>query len=235
MATFRSEILGNDLLISGLRARGFVLSEFDSGDENRCSFMRLGHADIHVVLLISIWDDGSFRCALIISSMFVSKVFHRCGLFLDLSNFPTENRPEGVLTVELLWLKWNDNPEIAQSDDKYSLKGQDGVRRLLEDLDTLGQAFISSVATPQQLADFLLKLDEYPARIKWGGKPGSADPFIFAAILYIEAGEKVKARAALARGLREYDFPEPRLHWQTCRQNDFKKRRELLLTEIGAE
>jgi len=55
-----------------------------------------------------------------------------------------EGNSIGVLSVELLWLRWNNNPDLMQNyRDDYRKSFQSGCMRFFEDLDTFGIPFIS--------------------------------------------------------------------------------------------
>lgn len=228
---FRKRIAENEILIAGLAAGGYIL-DMDEDDENHCKFNPIDPTDISSQLLISIFDRASFQVGLIIRSSFVGKMFQLHNLFLD-QPFDHEGSPIGVLAVDLLWLRWNSDPENAEIyRNDYSYVNEAGATRVFDDLDTLGKTFISNVASSLQLADSLVNLSAYPIRTKLGGRPASSDPFTYAALLYIQSGNLEKACDVLDQGLAEYSFSEPGAEWQVRRYNNLNERRRLLLPSL---
>jgi hypothetical protein len=82
------------------------------------------------------------------------------------------------------------------------------------------------------MAQCLVGLREYPRRIAWGGAPTSVDPYVYAAILFLSAGDKHAAKSALDKGLLEYTTSTPRPYWQNVRLQRFQACRILLLRAI---
>lgn len=232
MTTFREFLLDRDLFVSGLAQRGFTLDNVDAEYENDFAFTKRISKHIHVSLHFTPWGANAFRCGVIISSTDVTDIFHGYGLFLDRTAIP-EVAAYGVLATELLWLKWNEDPESAEEfQSDYGLENDAGVQRFFEDLDGVGNSFLLSVNTPRKLADFLVLIEHYPIRIKWGGQPKSSDPFIFASALYLALGAKLEARKALEVGFAQYAVDEPRAPWQEYRLEKFRARRDLLLAGV---
>ena len=227
--SFRRRIVENEFLMSGLAERGYSLSPLDD-DENHCAFIDNSPADIAVKILISVWDRVTFRCALLVCSHNVSRQFHSKGLFLD-EHVDKAESPEAVLAVELLWLRWNDDPENAQHHrNDYSYVNEAGSRRFFEDLDTLASPLLSSVASATRLAGFLAHLSEYPVHTTLGGRPVSTDPFLYAALLYIDTGDLDEARKVLDRGVAFYSVSDVGTPAQVRRYQNFVERRRLLLS-----
>jgi hypothetical protein len=165
--------------------------------------------------------------------MHVNQTMHSLGLFLDHQQTPIEES-EVVIAVDLIWLRWNHDPDHAEENRyDYKISTEHGVLRLLEDIDTVGRDFIASISSPNSMAELLVNLREYPCRIKWGGRPGSVYPYVYAALLYMQMGDKERAKAALDKGWREYDTPTPRPHWQNVRLQGFQTRRMLLMRYMG--
>jgi hypothetical protein len=221
-------------LMAGLEARAFKYEQMPDEDPSHLPFVKYISDELSLRLLISVWDANRIRLSLMLASASVTKVFHRLDLFFDEPAWAID-RPDVVLSVQLLWLRWNHAPEQAMAyKQDYELSTEHGSQRALEDLDTVGQAFVDSVSTPHALAQCLMTLEGYPCRIKWGGKPGSVDRYIYAAILFLQAGDKQAAQTALDKGLHEYDTPAPRAHLENLRLQKFQARRVLLMREIEA-
>ncbi|MEV4782263.1 hypothetical protein [Burkholderia sp. LMU1-1-1.1] len=225
--SFRKKIGHNDTLMSGLASRGYFLCPLDD-DENHCTFLNNSTADVSVTIVISIWDRVTFRCGLLIASRGVGQQLQCKGLIFD-DHVKSADSHEVVAAVELLWLRWNDDPQNAENyRNDYSYVSDAGSRRFFEDLDTVGQRFISSIASASQLAIFLENLDVYPVHIKFGGAPGSSDRFLYAALLYIDSGDLEAARRVLDRGALFLGNGSTDV--QVRRYHSFMKRRQLLLS-----
>lgn len=189
--------------------------------------------DLEVQLLFTQKGDTLGRVGLLLGSREVSRAMHSLGLFLGEGVSPVEDH-EVVVAVELLWLRWNREPERAEEyENDYQFGTERGVRRFFEDLDTVGQDFIAAVTTPRAMADLLSNLDRYPCHISWGGKPGSVFPYIYATILYMQLGDKARAKEVLDQGWREHQFPKPRQEWQNVQMLNYQTRRMILLRQMG--
>lgn len=232
MASFERKLRCTTHLMAGLEERGFVYETNATQDENHISFLKGIGSDIFVRLQFSIRGKEGVGVSLMMASMGVTDAFHRLGLFLDTPAWPV-NYADTVLSVDLLWLRWNFEANSALGNRADYQLGSDGnALQLLKDLDTVGQYFIDSVVTPELLAKCLLNIDRYPCHIKWGGKPVSANPYVYAAILFLQAGCREAARATLEAGLREYDTATPRSYFESVRLQKFQSRRVLLMREL---
>lgn len=233
MVSFKASLLNKELFVSGLEKRGFSEDIPDEKYEGEFSFTRIISKKIQFSLNFTPSELNTFRCGLIVSSLDVQNIFCKFGLFLDRPIIPADSFYD-VLASELLWLRWN---EDANSADKYkcdySLVAGAGIGRLFEDLDSVGEMFMSQVNTPGKLADFLMSIETYPNRIKWGGRPKSSDPFIFASSIYFANGDCSAAVKALDIGFKKYKSPTPGIEWQAYRFEKFEERRKLLLAEIA--
>lgn len=232
MKKFTDKIIGNYKLVSGLVNRGYTLSppgDDDDDDPNRCTFVTNVLTDVSIEVIISIWDKHHFQCSLIVCSKTVTDEFQKLDLFIgEPSNF--ENSPISTLTVDLLWLRWNEDPEAAKlNKEKYSYVEENLIDRFFEDFDTVGMAFVQQVNTDCKLSKVLEHIESYPARVKWGGRPISSDPLMYAAILYMRTGSREKSLSILDRGLKDFSFEEPGLPWQVRRFKIFQERRRLII------
>ncbi|MES1195548.1 MAG: hypothetical protein ABUL58_01210 [Steroidobacter sp.] len=123
-----------------------------------------------------------------------------------------------VLVVNALWLRWNREPEKAPLyKNDYIFDKPGGIDRLITDVDSVVAEFVRSVSSERALADMLCDLESYPKQIRWGGKPRSSNPYIYAAILYAANAEKELALEALNKGERAYDSAASSEHWQQAR------------------
>jgi hypothetical protein len=188
--------------------------------------------DFAVDLLFTNKGDTLGQVGLLSGFRSVNRVMHSLGLFINDGITPC-GEPETVVAVDLLWLRWNRNPERAvEYEHDYLFGTERGVQRFFEDLDEVGQDFVNAVAAPRAMADLLANLDEYPRRISWGGPPLSVRPHIYAAILYMQLGDNARAREVLDKGWREHQYPAPREYWQSVQRQEYQTRRLILLREI---
>lgn len=224
---FTNWIKNKSSLISGMRDRGYRLCASD--DENHCVFYPEIRLKIFPKITLSQWDESTFRSAIILCSRDVAEEFREKDLWLD--EMPgLEGNSIGVLSVELLWLRWNNNPDLIQNyRDDYRKSFESGCMRFFEDLDTFGIPFISSLSRPYPLANTLENIDEYPANIMQGGKPRSADPFIYSAILSMRNGEIAQAKEALKKGELKYACVNPDIEWQHRRSLNYQERMRRIL------
>lgn len=233
MHTFREYLLGNFCFVSGLEKRGFELDLVDGEYENNLNFRKVISASIYATLHLTPWNSTAFRCKLIISSIDVIDCFRQYNLFLDQPEI-SDGCAYDVLATDLLWLKWNENPDSAlKHKSDYILDDGQGFQRMFSDLDSVGALFLDDINSQRKLADFLISLEEYPRRIKWGGEPKSSDPFIFACALYLSIGDKEDAIRALNFGLKKYGLSEHKVEWEEYRLERFQERRNILIGEMG--
>ncbi|KAF0812717.1 hypothetical protein IGB42_03009 [Andreprevotia sp. IGB-42] len=221
--TFKKEFLKNKAdLISVLEERGFtviwkVLDLRFAATKPLSEFLDL-------VLLLSPWVNGSFQASLLIK---VKNV----GPFAGLE--PVEKGEDGICvsSVDLNWLRINAEPEKKkQYEDDYVLKSDLGTQRVLHDLDTVGFHYLESCVPLPKLAQFLLEIEAYPRKTKMGGEPVSADPFVYAAAIYILLGDVEKSKAALQKGSVAFCKEKATLQWQIARCERFKISRKFLET-----
>jgi hypothetical protein len=217
---------------AGLEQRGYRGGFRDS--EEHYLYEKEITDDLALKLLFTKKGDTLGQVGLLLGSLYINRVMHSLGLFIDEQTTPVEEH-EIVIAVDLLWLRWNHTPERA-TECKYDYKfGTDdnGVQRFSEDLDTVGQDFVNGVSSPRAMADLLAGLDNYPCRTEWGGKPVSVRPHIYAAIFYIGLGDNARAKEVLDQGWRKYQSPAPRQYWQSIRLQEYQTRRLLLLRHMG--
>lgn len=223
--TFKERILHNATFLKRLAERGYSFTNND--DDNHLHFLRSSN-DIDEILTISIWDRVSFRASTLIYSKVLGMQYQDLGLYLDeLPN--SADAGVAVLSVDLLWLRWNEAPsmiDVYRND--YSYVADSGMQRFFEDMDTVGKDFLLKIATPLAMADFLMHIEKYPISTKLGGGPGSRDPFMFATILYLHCGQSEKARVAFDCGLSRLPNPDPDVVWKIRKYNNYRKRGELL-------
>ena len=225
--SFRKKIGDNNVLMSGLAARGYSLCLLDD-DENHCTFSDNSAADVSTKILISILDRATFRCSLLIAARGVGQQLQDKGLIFD-DYVKRADSHEVVAAVALLWLRWNDDPKNAENyRNDYSYVNDAGSRRFFEDVDTVGQRFISSITSARLLAIFLENLDAYPVNTKLGGRPESSDRFLYAALLYIDSGDLDAARRVLDHGALVLGNVCTEV--QVRRFDRFMKQRQLLLS-----
>lgn len=219
---FHDSITLNEKLLNGLKDRSYSLVSFS--DEQMAVFSN-DAKDFPIEILISRWDDARFIVSLNICSRSVTEQFFEHQLFFD----QTPHDPIGVLGVDLLWLRWNDDPANAESRKyDYALSTADGLRRFFDDLDTVGKSFLDSVSAALDLAVMLQNLEKYPVRIKWGGKPRSVDPLLYSAMLFLQCGERVHAKEVFEMGIQKYGCSSNDAEWKVRRLRDFLRRGELL-------
>jgi hypothetical protein len=210
-----------------MRDRGYRLR--DSDDENHCVFYPESKARIFPTILLSQWDENTFRSGIILCSQDVTEEFFEKDLWLDKAPSLEEDSVD-VLSVSLLWLRWNNNPSsMSNYRDDYRKSFEFGCVRFFEDLDIFGTPFISSLSTPDSLAKTLENIDEYPINIKQGGKPRSTDPFIYSAILYMRNDKIIQAQEALQKGKLKYACANPDIEWQHRRSLNYNERMSRIL------
>ena len=230
MKNLIKKVESNKFLMDGIKERGYIGEKLKL--DNRYIFSKEINAELSLSLLFSPWIENSLRVSIMINSIAVTRYFHELGLYLDLPE-PESDRPTGVISVELLWLRWNQEPSQAKNyETDYVIGTERGTQRVFEDLDSVGQDYYSAISTPQALAEHLNNINHYPCRIKSGGKPVSNNPYIYAAILFLCANDAQQAQKALDEGWREYDVPSPRAYWQEVRREEFQARKQLLLQRI---
>lgn len=145
-----------------------------------------------------------------------------------------EGNSIGILSVELLWLRWDNNPDLMQNyRDDYRKSFESGGVRFFEDLDIFGIPFISSLSNPRLFAKTLENIDEYSVAMRQGGKPRSADPFIYSAILYMRNGEIAQAQEVLKKGELKYACANPDIEWQHRRSLTYNERMSRILRALG--
>jgi hypothetical protein len=189
--------------------------------------------DFAVKLLFTKKGDTLGSVGLSMGSRYVTRVMHAQGLFINGQQTPIDE-PRTVISVDLLWLRWNRNPErTTECRDDYEFGAERGVQRFFEDLDTAGQDFIKGASAPRTMADLLSGLDKYPCRTTLGGKPVSVHPHIYAAIFYMQLGDHARAKEVLDQGWREHQYPVPRQYWQSIKVQQYQTRRLLLLRHMG--
>lgn len=85
------------------------------------------------------------------------------------------------------------------------------------------------------LAKFLANIDEYPVRIKYGGGPRSADPYIYSAILSAQSNDMAQVRKVLEKGLTKNQWNIPALQWQRRRHENYNARMQKILSHFSAD
>jgi hypothetical protein len=219
---FQDSIILNEKLIDGLKDRSYSLIGFS--DEQMAVFSNEAK-EFPIEIFISRWDGARSIGSLNICSRSVTEQFFEYQLFFD----QTPHEPIGVLGVDLLWLRWNEDPANAESRKyDYALSTEDGLKRFFYDLDTVGKSFLDSVSAPLDLALMLENLEKYPVRIKWGGKPRSADPLLYSAMLFLQCDERVHAKEVYEMGIQKYGCAPSDAEWKVRRIQDFLRRGELL-------
>lgn len=228
--TFKSWLRSNTNLVAGLWERGF---EFAGFEESTAEFRPRERSPIYPVLLLSQFDSDTFRCALLVMSEHVAQVFHEQSLWLDAQ--PTETTQElGVLAIDLLWLRWNGEPaSMEQYSDDYQMSGEAGCARFLDDFHALATPFLAAVADDASLASFLANIHEYPVRIKHGGGPRSANPYIYSAILAARSNDMVQVRRVLDKGLARNQCTNPDILYQRRRHENYVARMQKILAMEG--
>lgn len=225
MSVLVSRVHTLDELQSGLKLRGYQCSPID--DENRRLFVRTLNDDFRLELLFSPRGRASTSVGLLIGSRAVTEVMHHLGLFLSDPMIPM-NDPTVIISVDLLWLRLNNDPNRARFYHQDYGNGRSGVERVLEDLDTVGNDFVKHASHSRGMCQLLLHLKEYPVHVSWGGPPRSVDPYIYAAILFFSLGDFDRVKETLNEGLHEVEAPEPRLPWQELRLDQYRKRATIL-------
>lgn len=232
MKNFKKKILEKKELIHGMESRGFLLDRFSEKNEETCCFFKKGNKDLSFSINLHPWFGEEFQCFLGVKSLYVKKVFSEFDSFSNLNAMSLDDRPIGVLSISLPWIRCNKLAKCEEGDLEYKLPGEDGIFRFFDDIDCYGADFIRELDEPEFVADFLLNLKNYPVKIKHGGGPGSTEPYIYAAILYLQEGRKEKFLKALDLGWREYNVPNP-LEYQTHVLAEFGKKRKIILDAAG--
>lgn len=226
MKKFISRIQEAPGLVAGLEDSGYKGELLEADD--RYLFVKDLNDEFVLQLLLSPQREKSISVGMLIASAVVKRAMHSFNLFLD-DPVTSIDSPEVVLAVDLLWLRWNGEPERAPLYKFDYGFGTQGVDRLFEDLNTVGRDFVDRVTTLDGMAEMLVNIMDYPTRIKWGGAPRSVEPYMYSSILFLSLGDRQRMKAALDKGLCEYETTEPRSDWQNRRLRNLRMRTALLM------
>ncbi len=231
MKSFKKQILQQKNLIEGIKSRGYSPDPFSEKIGEICSFDKMGKDDLSYSVSLFPWVDKEFQCSLFVNSLYVTHKFHDLDLFFNVNILPAMNQPKTVLCIDLAWLRCNDVVGRKTESLEYKINSEADAQVFFEDLDMYGDHFFNDMVTPVATADFLLNLKNYPKHIKQGGGPGSVDPYVYAAILYLQAGSKEKCLRTLDLGLAECDVPDP-IGYQVHVLENFREKRRRILNSL---
>lgn len=229
---FRNAFKSESVISNKLLSKKYKYTNYKSNDKNHFLFTRQYNSDLDVSILFSFLQENICNVAIMLGSPSVKSFYST--YVLSWQGIPLEiDQPVTIVAVDLVWLRWNCNPEDAilyKNDYDYSCSA--GIERIFFDLESVGEEFIGRFQDKISQAQMLMNLDSYIRNIDWGGAPKSVSPYIYSAILFIVAGDLESARIALDKGLIAYATEVPRPAWEEVRLTEYQLRRSILVKHI---
>jgi hypothetical protein len=232
LSQFRKFFSEDGGLAREIIARGYLPEKYKSADGNHFLYKKEENSDLVVLLMMSFGSGNTCNVSFLLGSNYVGEIFRSAKLSIG-DSIEEPGWPEIILAVDLLWLRRNANPDVAEKYKcDYNLQGN-AIERILEDIDSVGNNFIGNFLSKNSQADMLMTLDDYPKNIRWSGGPRSVSPYIYSAVLFFGCGEIEMAKSVLTKGLIAYATIPPRPAWEEIRLIDYQSQTKKLLDYLG--